>query len=543
MFGTAFVIYVPCITEKSDVCRKEKEMANKSIFKSIVGRLLPKTDTLNREFAPAYKYTPKHMLAQYAATGCTNHTFYATASEQVETILEQAGKVDPDFVAKTAIYARERGFMKDMPALLTAVLSVRAPELLRRVFERVIDNGKMVRNYVQITRSGVTGRKSLGSLPKRLVRNWLDSRSDKALFRASVGNDPSVADIIKMVHPRPSTASREALYGYLIGKEYNTEVLPEIVKQYEAFKAGITENVPDVPFQMLTSFEIGKKEWIEIARNAPWQMTRMNLNTFARHGVFEDREIVRLIAQRLRNPEAIGKARVFPYQLMIAFLNANESIPVEVRDALQDAMEIATANVPVIKGKVYVCPDVSGSMHSPVTGYRRGSTTKVRCVDVAALVAASILRRNPDAEVLPFEHRVVKARINSRDSIMTNAERLAKIGGGGTNCSAPVSRLNRRGAEGDLVIFVSDNESWVDARFGRRGTGLMRQWNMFKQRNPEARLVCIDILPYGDSQAAEREDILNIGGFSDRVFEVVEAFAAGRLSAEHWIGEIDKIEL
>ena len=39
----------------------------------------------------------------------------------------------------------------------------------------------------------------------------------------------------------------------------------------------------------------------------------------------------------------------------------------ELREALQDAMEIALENVPAIDGKVYVFPDISGSMHS--SGY------------------------------------------------------------------------------------------------------------------------------------------------------------------------------
>ena len=53
-------------------------------------------------------------------------------------------------------------------------------------------------------------------------------------------------------------------------------------------------------------------------------------------------------------------------------------------------------------------------------------------MDVAALVAAAILRRNPTAEVLPFEESVVTLRLSPRDSVMTNAERLASVGGGGT---------------------------------------------------------------------------------------------------------------
>ena len=77
-------------------------------------------------------------------------------------------------------------------------------------------------------------------------------------------------------------------------------------------------------------------------------MTRMNLNTFARHGVFGQPGMAELIANRLRDPQAIAKARVFPYQLMVAYTmaNANADIPREVCEALQDAMEIATANVP-----------------------------------------------------------------------------------------------------------------------------------------------------------------------------------------------------
>ena len=134
----------------------------------------------------------------------------------------------------------------------------------------------------------------------------------------------------------------------------------------------------------------------------------------------------------------------FHRQDLIAYKAAGAEVPASVREALQDAMEAATGNVPALPGKVYVCPDVSGSMQSPVTGARSGSTTAARCIDVAALVAASVLRVNRQAEVLPFENDVVEIRLNPRDSVMTNAEKLAAIGGGGTNCGAPLARLNQK---------------------------------------------------------------------------------------------------
>ena len=522
-------------------------MANKLLFKSYRGVKLPPADVRNEAGGTAYALPPKHALAQYAATGCLNTTYYASAETQLATVLDLCKQVEPEFIARTALYARSQGYMKDLPALLCAVLASRGPGLLAEVFDRVIDDGRMLRNFVQVIRSGVTGRKSLGTLPKRLVLQWIEKRDDAALFRASGGNDPSLADVIKMVHPKPASKSRQALFGYLIGRPHDPAELPEIVRQFEAFKSGESKLVPALPFQMLTSLPLSADDWKQIARDAPWQMTRMNLNTFARHGVFDGGALDAIIAERLRNPELIAKARVFPYQLMVAHAMADAAVPQGVRESLQDAMEIAIANVPKVDGGVWIFPDVSGSMRSPVTGHRAGATTAVRCLDVAALVAAAFVRQNRDARVLPFESNVVHVALNPRDSVMTNAAKLASLPAGGTNCSAPLAELNSRKASGDLLIYVSDNESWIDSplhgRCGGNATQTMKQWAAYKARNPNAKLVCIDIQPYGTTQAAERPDVLNIGGFSDRVFDVIAEFASGTLRADHWVGVIEAVSL
>src|SRR5439155_25246139 len=109
-----------------------------------------------------------------------------------------------------------------------------------------VGSPRMLRTFVQLVRSGATGRESLGSAPRRCVRRWLDQRTDAALFAASVGNAPSLADIVKMVHPKPVTREREALYGYLLGREVAREALPALVRRFEAFKAGDRSELPNV---------------------------------------------------------------------------------------------------------------------------------------------------------------------------------------------------------------------------------------------------------------------------------------------------------
>lgn len=520
-------------------------MANLNLFSSLLPRRprTPAADAVNHAGGRAYERSDKQALAQYVATGCLNGTFYASAQEQLDQVRALCGSLDPAFIARAAVYARSRGHMKDMPALLLAVLASRDGALFEQVFDRVVDNGKMLRTFVQIVRSGATGRRSLGSRPKRLVQRWLANRSDAQVFAASVGTTPSLADIVKMVHPQPTTPSRRALYGWLLGRKYTHADLPREIRSFESFKAGTTKEVPDVPFQMLTALQLGKAGWRAIAGNAGWQMTRMNLNTFLRHDVFDDHALTRKIAARLGSAQEVQRARAFPYQLMMAYTQADPKVPRIVREALHAAMEASLANVPAIEGKVYVLPDVSGSMHSPVTGARKGATTQVRCIDVAALVAAAFVRRNSSAEVIPFHDRVLRCDLDKGGKVLDNARVLAALPSGGTNCAVPLEALNKREAKGDLVVFVSDNESWIDSKPRGRGTAVMQAWDAFKARNPRARLVCIDVQPSSTMQAPDREDILNVGGFSDAVFDTIAAFARGGLRPDHWVGTIDAIPL
>jgi 60 kDa SS-A/Ro ribonucleoprotein len=519
-------------------------MADKTMFASFFGKLLPKADARNAHGAPAYALSPRHKLAQLAMTGTLAPIFYADAPDQLAEVLKLAYEVDSAFLAKTAIHARQRGHMKDMPALLLAILSMLQTNDFAKAFPRIVDNGKMLRTFVQIMRSGAVGRKSLGTRPKKLIEGWLETASDLEIMRAAVGNDPSLADVIKMVHPKPKQASREALYGWLIGKPHDVAALPDLVRAFEAFKRDAQAPLPDVPFQMLTALPLTKQHWAAIAERAGWHMLRMNLNTFLRHDVFTVPGFAERLAERLADVQAIKRAKAFPYQLMATYAAADQAVPSVVREALHDAMETAVSNVPRIEGRVVVCPDVSGSMASPVTGHRKGATTKLRCIDVAALVAAAMLRANREAQVLPFEQQVVPIRLEPRDTVMTNAGKLAAIGGGGTNCSAPLVQLVAERAKVDLVLFVSDNQSWADMQGNGRGeTAMMTAWSQLKVLNPKARLVCIDIQPYGTTQAVERDDVMNVGGFSDAVFEAIAAFARGETGAEHWVAQIEKIEL
>jgi 60 kDa SS-A/Ro ribonucleoprotein len=200
-------------------------MANKTLFKSVgVSKKVPAADTVNSAGGKAYKFDERHALAQIAATNCFRGTFYTSASDNLKLAKDAALalKDDPEFIAKVAVYSRTKGYMKDMPAFLTVMLAATDTKLFRKVFRKVIDNGKMLRNFCQMARSGaVTGRVfnlSSGTC-RHAVQEWFDVRKPWTLFKASIGNDPSMKDMLRMCRPKPNTAEKEALFAYFMDKD------------------------------------------------------------------------------------------------------------------------------------------------------------------------------------------------------------------------------------------------------------------------------------------------------------------------------------
>ena len=547
-------------------------MANQSLFSSTKS-FNPAADTINQAGGLAYKLSPKHTLAQIASTGCFNGTYYANAASQLDEVIKLIAQVeDNEFLATLAIYSRQRAFMKDMPAALLVALSSRDTQLTHKIFDRVVDNGRVLRTVFQMVRSGRFGRKSLSSSLQRAFQRWLNEASPGRLLSASIGNNPSLRDVMRMARPKPIDNSRRALFGWLTDKEVDKWApatvadLPDSVASLVAFRQASTadEQVSiaselNVRWDLLADSVRDASVWKTIARKMGPQALRMNLNTLSRHDVFKtpkgraDHEMIDYVAARLASEEEVLRSRQFPYQYFAAYLNASDDIPNAIKSALHQAAEAACGNIPQLPGPVLIGLDTSGSMCSAVTGHRgRGATSKMRCVDVASLFASAILRRNPESTIVPFDTSAYRAKVDPGDTILSLASRLAKYGGGGTDCSLPIKQANKFGKPLAGIILVSDNQSWVGQ--GRHGsTGVMTQWKKFVENQKKLahklgespfvppKMVCIDIQPYGNTQAVERSDILNIGGFSDAVFKVVSGFLAGDES--RFVEEVETIEI
>jgi 60 kDa SS-A/Ro ribonucleoprotein len=499
-----------------------------------------KVNTTNDSGGVAYAMTHEHALAQYAVTGMLDSLVLQSAEVQFERVLQISQNCSSEYIAKLAIYAHEKGLMKDMPALLLAILLKRDKSFFEPTFDRVITNGRMLRTFVNVVRSGRLGFRSFGSLAKRKIQQWLNSASDKTVINASIGKSPSLKDIILMVHPKAPDEKRNQLYRWVCDMDCQEDKLPEQLQLYLKLKRNLeaAEKLPDVPFQMYTSMGLTTEGWKHIAKNATWNQTRMNLATFERHGVLSDREMESQIAERLKSHRDILGSKAMPYSIFSAYKAANGSEL--IKRALNTAAEMSLDNVPEIKGKTVIAIDISGSMTQRVN-----MKSNVTCMDIAGLFASALMSKNKDVDIILF-NTSARRYIPRYNRILDITMELASMSYGGTDCSSAMEYVRNnytRDRLPDNIIMISDNESWADAKNRPGYTGTYAHFLEIKKNNPRARMVNLDIAPHASAQTVSGSDVLNIGGFTDSVFQVMAMFFESKGNPDFWVNQIKSIQL
>jgi 60 kDa SS-A/Ro ribonucleoprotein len=538
------------------------------------------TEARNYEGFPTFYRSLEEQVLQVLTTGTLEDTFYAdgeTLAREALDVIRQMAARDPELLARMVVYARTDGLLRTLPIMALAALSAADPDWFARAFPRVIRTPNDLKDLVTFTRKGGM-RAGMGRAVKRAVNDWLNGLTEyHAIKYGSRSGDVTLRDVLRITHPKPNDARADTLFHYLVNglTPENAgrvrELLPQVwaVEQLKQAENPMEQRRRILEGRLPYEVVVGAVSpdaglWMELMRQMPYMALLRHLNTLARAGVLNDTEAVEYVAGRLTDPGAVAKSMVLPFRFFIAAKTLLEAVPRLVREAVERALELSFANVPVLPGVTCIAPDVSGSMSC---GFVSGRG-KARYIDIAAIFAAACLKQSTDALVLPFEHQVVDVRLSAQDTLMTTADRLSKVGGGGTAVAAPISYLLKERIRVDTFIGITDNEDWCYGWDGRtlahfrsmpsqRGDehGFLNAWRKYKRTvNPDAKALLLTIAPYRHSVAPQHEpDVWFIYGWSDAVLPFIartlngvqtqmEAVRAVRLEAPAQAGEENESE-
>jgi 60 kDa SS-A/Ro ribonucleoprotein len=490
---------------------------------------------------------PTQALTTLALTHCPAQREHGRDDELSSPLVGAAEHVPSVFLARLAAFCRHRKGLLEAPALLCAILADREGDVFRAAAGHVLDDLEILRRFGYYAKSGLTGRISYGSRLKKFFQRWIDAAPESDLFLGSGGRNPSIADLIRLSHPRPKTARREAFYAYLLGRRARPELLPQLVRQYEAFQNAPDGHPPELPVSLLLKADPGRRELCEIAFRAGWRDSLSYLNTFARAGVFDYGDLSFTIAERLRDPAELRDNNATP-ELLFAVLGwADPRVPEPIQQALEAALDQTLHRVTLPRDqKVAVSVDVSGSMHCPCRfrpgGFTNGAAQgSVKLLDLAALFAGGLLQNSPQSLLLGFDENAWVRRCQDRGtSLLKEIAHTSGIGGSKSDCAAPLRLLNERQETRDLVVIISDNQTWADLRQGTQSS-IRRQWDLFREGNPGARLVCLDLQPEVPVPWPNRPDVLCLSARCERVFPVITEFAAGGVTTPEQVDEVNRL--
>jgi 60 kDa SS-A/Ro ribonucleoprotein len=524
----------------------------------------PVTDTVNEAGGYAYSYDAKTAASVFAMTATfPDLAGYLSGVDQLDRFVETLNACDTEFRLKLAVYSRQNGKMKDasLVALLHALICGDNPEMGEMVFPQVVDTPQQLLHAARIVRSGVLGRKSFGSCLKRLFTNRLFSfGTDYIVRRGLAGNDPSISDLLAMLHPKPIDDEWAALFSYIRGRPCQEEKLPELLRAYVAFKRDPkSAPVPrgmDIQHILGLIPSDGTAICKEVVRGMSWTQIFKNLAWMSRKGLFHDADFTGYVASRLSDSAEVKKSRIFPYVIMHVYrvlFRSKESleIPRPIQDAFHFALDASIdAVVSIPEQRVVVCVDVSYSMDSPVAGIRKGATSSASVLDVAAVFAAGVVKKNPLTSLVFFNEDIVNCPpISSRDTALTIVESMPAAECG-TDISCAFRHIEDK-MKPDSIILLSDNESWVESvDCGVEATAALESFRRIQKKSGcKTKLVCWNLQASGTTQAIG-DDILQVAGYSDDIWNVVGDFLNGVKSVScevngpaNWLEAIENVQI
>jgi len=355
-------------------------------------------------------------------------------------------------------------------------------------------------------------------------------------------------DVLRLSHPKTTSAELNSLLSFAVGKEGCDHPLIKAFNTAQTLKndkAGVKTAITLIkeyrlPWEALPTELLGSKEiWTALLDDMPMTAMVRNLGKMTSIGVLESNlsNNTKKVVTNLMNKEFVKASKLHPLNVLLAlktyqsgggYLGKLTWTPVSsIVDALEHAYYAAFDNVEATNKKYYLGVDVSGSMSSPING------KNISCAEAASALAMTIVRTEPFCEVRGFTSsgsglygrggatELTDLGVRKGDGLTSVLQKVQKSNFGSTDCALPILDAIQRNLEVDTFIILTDNQTYAGNIHPTQALAAYR-----KKTGINAKLIVIAMTSSGFTIADPNDaGMLDIVGFDTAMPQLIAEFS------------------
>ncbi len=311
-----------------------------NIFKS------KNNEVTNYQGAKAFTLTPELELYAAVATAGLNDTFYEKDGNRLERVQELMKKNDAEFVAKLAVYARTKMFMRSIPMVLAVELAKEnsgnavVSKAVNGVVQRADEITELLAYYQLANKRN--GTKKLNKLSKQVQKGLgaAFNRFDEYQFsKYNSETEVSLRDALFLVHPKAKNEEQQVLFNKIAAKNlavaYTWETELSVLGQQKF--AGEKEKAAAFCAKWEELIDSGKLGYMAVLRN---------LRNIIEANVSWDR--MSKVCALLASEKAVAKSKQLPFRFLAAYREVKQlksEFVSMVLNALEDSVVASVKNI------------------------------------------------------------------------------------------------------------------------------------------------------------------------------------------------------
>ena len=535
----------------------------------------------------AFHLADKELLVSTVMTTFLQNSYYEREEEIVKRITDLVDKVDPLFAAKLAIYARETGNLRSVTHLVSALLAkyVGGTDWGKRFYNRIVvrpdDMSEIVSAYANLNEMGVNDLKKIPNSIKKGFKEALERLDAYQIDKYKMQNrEISLIDLVRLFHPKGNQKNAEA-YKRLVNGESLADLYESKVLEKEMTKAGIATKDATQEEKL-----DAKREAITAVLDNVKGMPVMNLLRNLRNILLYAPDKVNDACEQLTIEKKILNSRLLPFRFATAYAEIEKVMYADTKtkpttsivfeseeakqqvteskfnelkknllDAIEGAIEIACQNIPELEGNCAILCDHSGSCRGDGGGSSKVSAfSSTTTAMIGNLFGTMMAWRQHDVYVGLFGDRLIQVPFDRNKRLLDFNKQSYQMGamcGGATEAGIYTFLENvvKERKKIDNIIVFSDCQigrggsftAWYGNKIGERSLHFHELFKEFRKINPNANFIVVNLRQSGGTSVFDKSQrILNISGWSDKIFDTIKSQTKGWDAV---IKEIEAIEI